>query len=90
MTTEPILHYLLVYHLDSGDLDIEEFGTDADRAIVAYGEREHEFADRIDVEVVLLGSDSLETIRTTHSHYFAGASRDLVGEIEQLIAARAG
>lgn len=68
---EQILHYLLVFdHEQSQLIQIEEFGQDSDAAIVAYAEREAEFADHKRVEVVLLGSDSLETVKVTHANYF--------------------
>lgn len=68
---EQIQHYLLVFdHEQSQLIQIEEFGQDSDAAIVAYAEREAQYADRKRIEVVLLGSDSLETVKVTHANYF--------------------
>jgi hypothetical protein len=52
----------------------EEFGDDADRAVAAYAEAEALYGDRKDVEVVLIGSDSFETVKRTHANYFDGSS----------------
>ena len=36
----------------------------------AYAEKEHEYWGQPRMEVVLIGSDSLDTIRVTHANYF--------------------
>ena len=38
--------------------------------LLAYQEAERESRGRSDLDVVLLGADSLETIKRTHSSYF--------------------
>lgn len=40
----------------------------------APGGAEIEHQDRPEMDIVLVGSDSLDTIRTTHSTYFTGAA----------------
>lgn len=50
-----------------------EFRGDADAALKAYAAAEAEYGDRKDVEVVLIGSDSLDTVRLTHANYFDGS-----------------
>lgn len=66
-----IKEFLLIYDRANAKLlDTLEFGTDRDAALNAYGAYEQKFADDPSIEVVLIGSDSLETIRTTHPHYF--------------------
>jgi len=47
------------------------FGTNYDRARRAYEAAERAHRDRDDVDIVLLGADSLKTIKKTHSSYFA-------------------
>lgn len=42
---------------------------DVDRR-VAYAEIEGEMRDRDGLDIVLVGTDSLETVRRTHSSYF--------------------
>ncbi len=51
--------------MDSG----EEFRNTA-QALKAYSECEEQYRDNPRVEVVLLGADSIEAIRVTHSNYF--------------------
>lgn len=69
-------HFLLTYNRDIDELvDVQEF-EDALLATEAYehAEREARHTDaRIDV--VLVGSDSLETVKVTHSNYFTGSAR---------------
>lgn len=72
MTTsaEDIQHFLVVYDVLLSVAAVEEFGTDYERALEAYSEREREHRLDPAVEVVLLGADSLDTVRKTHSSYF--------------------
>lgn len=71
----PLNHYLLIFDHAVGALaeEVTEF-TDVDEAIAAYEQAEGRF-DRADrVEVVLIGSDSLDTVRATHGNYFDGTA----------------
>lgn len=86
MTTGPTSHFLLVDHLDDHRLDVGHFGQDADTAAAAYSAREHEHRDDPRTEVVLVGADSLETVRKTHSHYFAYTD-DLMAAVERDVVA---
>jgi len=70
MSPNDIQHFLVVYEVTRGPATVEEFGNDYEAALAAYTEREHEYRERDDVDIVLLGADSLETIRQTHSSYF--------------------
>jgi hypothetical protein len=82
--SEPIQHFLLVFDHEVGQL-IEEvdFGSDGERAVQAYSAKEKEFGGRSAIEIVLIGSDSIETVRLTHANYFDGsakvASKYLIG-----------
>jgi hypothetical protein len=68
----PFQHFLLIYDVAAGHLlEARDIGTDGDAAIAAYAESEQRYADQASVEVVLLGSDSIETIKQTHPHYFS-------------------
>lgn len=72
--TEQIQHFLLVFDHRAGRLiRTEEFGEDADRALAAYAETEALYGDRKEIEVVLIGSDSFETVKRTHANYFDGS-----------------
>ena len=48
---------------------------DNDRALKAYCEREEQYRDNPRVEVVLLGADSIEAIKVTHSNWLRGQSQ---------------
>lgn len=65
-----LLHFLLIHDSRSHRLDIIEFD-DAAAAVAAYGDVELEYLDDRHLEIVLVGSDSLDTVRQTHGHYFS-------------------
>jgi hypothetical protein len=65
--------YLIVFDRAANASEVTDLGHDVDAAMESFRAREREFANRADVEVVLVGSASLETLRKTHSSYF-GAS----------------
>ena len=82
----PLIHFLLVYDHRRGQLiDEPRQFSDASEAAAAYAELEQQHRDDQHLEIVLVGSDSLETIRRTHGNYFDGdgelASRRFVREI---------
>lgn len=69
----PIQHFLLVFDHDAGRLiENTSFGRDGARAVVAYAAKEKEYEEQPRVEIVLIGSDSLETVKITHANYFDG------------------
>ena len=69
-------HFLLTYSLAEGRLvALREF-TDSASAGRAYVEAEKHNERNPDVEIVLVGADSIDTLKTTHAHYFG----DDVGE----------
>lgn len=80
--SDDIQHFLLVFdHRVERLVHTEAFEDDAD-AVAAYARTEATYAHRKDVEVVLIGSDSIETVRRTHGNYFEPApavSRYLAG-----------
>lgn len=71
MTDADIRHYLIVYDIAAQEAKVRDFGTDYDAAIAAYSEIEADARDREDLDIVLLGADSLATLKRTHSSYFA-------------------
>ena len=88
MTTGPTNYFLLVYHLDTREVHVEDFGADENAAADTYTAREHEYRDEPTVEVVMVGADSIDTVRKTHSHYFAtSVTSDLVAELERDLSA---
>ena len=71
----PIQHSLLVFDHDAGELvELQRFGTDGDAAVGAYAAKEEEFVGPSRTEIVLIGSDSLETVQLTHANYFDGTA----------------
>lgn len=71
-----IKHFLLVFDHDKNSLvEIVEFGADGPRAVAAYSTKESEFKDHPRMEIVLIGSDSLDTVKLTHANYFDGTAR---------------
>lgn len=73
MDRTPLKHFLLIFDHEQGRLleDIR-FNEDSDAAVAAYAQKELEYRDRDLIEIVLIGSDSLETVQLTHANYFDG------------------
>ncbi len=70
-----IKHFLLVFDHEQGTLvELLEFGSDSERAVVAYAEKERECQGNPAMEIVLIGSDSLATVQFTHANYFDGSA----------------
>lgn len=68
-------HYLLVFdHLQGELLHVVDFGTETRKALQTYAETERQYEKDDLIEVVLLGSDSLETVKVTHANYFDGSA----------------
>lgn len=71
MSTGKINHFLLVFDHCAGRLiEQVDFGLDGPRAVREYSAKEGEYDGNKDVEIVLVGSDSIETVRMTHANYF--------------------
>jgi hypothetical protein len=70
-------HFLLIYDHNAQALrDARPFAEDqCDQAAAAYEAAELEHGDDRNIEIVLVGADSLETIKRTHGHYFEGTDR---------------
>lgn len=66
-----IQYFLLVFDHAQGQL-IEEkhFLEDGIAALSAYSAKEKEHAGDRNIEIVLIGSDSIETVRLTHANYY--------------------
>ncbi len=70
MSALKIKHFLIVYRIHAGVADVTPYEANYDAALDAYSQQERAYRDDPDVEVVLLGSDSLDTLKRTHSSYF--------------------
>jgi hypothetical protein len=67
----PIVHFLLVYDRKLQKLVVEQEFTNSAEAVRAYGEMEDRYkGDDEHMEIVLVGADSIETIKLTHGNYF--------------------
>jgi len=67
-------HFLLVFNHDEERLaELIEFEHDSEAALTAYAAKEREWRDKPRCEVVLIGSDSLDTVKLTHANYFDGS-----------------
>jgi hypothetical protein len=65
------VHYLLVYDHAARRLESSRAYEDALEATAAYTLMEREHGENDDLEIVLVGADSLETVRKTHASYFS-------------------
>lgn len=79
----PEQYFLLIYDVNSRALQHEEFGGDYTAAAERYSDVEESHRDSEGIEVVLVGADSFETIKRTHSHYFIERDEDLFREFLQ-------
>lgn len=75
MSASQINHFLVVYDIPNGLAHVDNFGRHYDDALAAYGAAEAQHREDANVEVVLLGSDSIETLERTHSSYFELAEK---------------
>ena len=65
-----LIHFLLVYdHQQQRLVDQRRFAN-GPAAASAYAELEAAHRDSPNLEIVLVGADSIETIMKTHGHYF--------------------
>jgi hypothetical protein len=84
----PQKYFILIYDLSARSVQCEEFDDGRDAAIVRYSELEAIHRGDLGQEIVLVGADSLDTIKKTHSHYFVVTPDDLFAEIITALTAR--
>lgn len=66
-----MIHFLMIFnHATSTLLSAAQYEDPADAA-AAYAAAEREHGGTTDLEIVLVGADSLKTIQRTHGQYFA-------------------
>jgi hypothetical protein len=70
MTENEIQHFLIVYDIKAGKAKVTPFGDEYDQALTAYAEVEGDVRDDPNLDIVLVGADSIETVERTHSSYF--------------------
>lgn len=70
MALSPLKHFLIVFDRRTGkQLEVTEY-QNSDVALAAYEQAEAEWRDDKMIDIVLVGSDSLDTVRVTHASYF--------------------
>lgn len=78
-----LIHFLIVFDRETQSIITKEEFSNGRRAGTAYAEREREYHFDPRYEIVLLGADSIETLKVTHAQYFpaeeATGSTYLVG-----------
>ena len=87
MSAEDIRHFLVVYDIRAASANVTEY-EDYDQALARYDELEKKYLASDEVDVVLLGADSLETIKRTHSSYFETTDQGFERFFEQALADR--
>lgn len=83
MTADDSKQYLLIRDVANAKLEIAEFGTDEQAALTAYEAAEAKHRGDATFSVVLVCSDSLDTVRVTHASYFGGATERLLATVER-------
>lgn len=89
MKPDEIQHFLLVLDIESGDVHVERFGYRFEDALEAYEKAEKDAREsEHKLDIVLLGADSLDTIKRTHSSYFGAEGDDgFARYVDELIPA---
>lgn len=75
--TGDLVYFLIVYDTATEDIvALREFGRASD-AEAAYFAAEREYRDD-QLQVVLFGADSIDSVRATHPHYFGEGEGDTI------------
>ena len=80
-----LIHFLIVYDLAEERILTNKEFDNAAKATQAYQELEQRFGFDQRYEIVLLGADSLETLKVTHGHYFPQSAAEQA-VAEELVA----
>lgn len=77
-----IQHFILVFDRRAGHM-VEQlsFGLDARAAIEKYEELEEQYRFEAHMDIVLVGSDSIDTVKVTHANYFDGSAKDVYADV---------
>lgn len=80
----PMRHFLIVFDSERQLLlSARDVGVDRDGALRSYAECEQRYGmSRTRIQIVLVGAESLETVKRTHSQYFAASAEDPFAELE--------
>lgn len=77
-----IQHFILVFDRSAGHL-VEQlnFGTEAKAAVSKYEALEEQYRDSPHMDIVLVGSDSIDTVKITHANYFDGSAKHVYADV---------
>lgn len=82
MNLGSIQHFILVFDRQAGHLVAQlEFGTKSQLALDKYEQLEGQYRHEPHMDIVLVGSDSIDTVKVTHANYFDGSARDSFADI---------
>jgi len=82
VNSDKIQHFILVFDRHEGRLVEQiDFGSRAKAAVEKYEELEERYRDESYMDIVLVGSDSIDTVKITHANYFDGSARDTYADI---------
>ncbi len=65
-----IVHFLLVYDRNLQKLVFDHPYANSAEAVAAYEAMEEKYKDDPQMEIVLVGADSIESVMLTHGNYF--------------------
>lgn len=80
----PTRHFLIIFDSRKQELlAARDVGADRERALREYAACECKHGmSRDRIQIVLVGAESLETVKRTHSQYFAASAEDPFAELE--------
>jgi hypothetical protein len=87
MAPSEIRQFLLIMDVREGLTEVRDLGTHYAAAVATYEAAEAEHRGNSNYDIVLVGSDSLETVKLTHGSYFASSEDDLREAVQREIAA---
>ena len=78
---DTIQHFLLVFdHMRDELVQELHFGSNTEAATRTYNELEKQYRGDLAKDIILVGSDSIETVMVTHANYFNGMSKQRVSD----------
>lgn len=85
MIPSPVRNFLLIYDRERGELlSHDDYGTDMAAAVQAYQDAEHQHMGNRRIDIVLVGSDSIDSIKVTHANYFSRG----IGSLQDFLRAK--
>lgn len=85
---QKIQHFILLFDRRAGQMvDQLAFGFNAGAAIAKYEALEQAHRHDPHMDIVLVGSDSLETVKITHANYFDGSAKDVYADVLRIASA---